>query len=315
MLRLFSGNQPLVLLLGVPMMALYFLFHDWFGEPVSEQLDLGLWGSYDLKITFPLIHWLAVIILFLNASLLARFFNSNIFFEKNTFLAALFYLVFCSFFESYYQLGAILFSQTFLILTLTQLFRLEYNKDGRGSTFNTGFLLGLTLSLDPRTILLWPLLYLMVTRIRPFVLRESIIMTIGLIVPLIYVAIFQWYMYGGIILPKLDQTVGTQNHYFVLTLALYLIILLITALSVRDRMTKSSIRFRKNMHVLNLYLVFSLTLGVLPWVFFQQSEGFIFFVIYLALVAPFAELNPRVRWLFPFSFYLLLVLSFIRFFI
>ena len=66
-----------------------------------------------------------------NAILLNIAFNRNGFKEKNNYLPALLFVVFQSYFHSFYYLNGFGIAQFFIVLSLIQLLGLDQNSDGR----------------------------------------------------------------------------------------------------------------------------------------------------------------------------------------
>lgn len=318
MLRIFLGNQLLVLFLIPLFVATYLFFNfrfDYF--EYTSSLDLGFWGLVKFKLIENYLPWLSGVFVCLNAYFLNYFFNTNGFYEKNTYLVSLLYVILFSYYRSFYYADGLLFAHTFILLGLNILFKLEYNQDGKKIAFNFGFFFGLAISFHPALIFILPFLWIMMARIRPFVFRESVLVVLGLIVPLVYVLLLAFYVNKEINFNFIESTKRyTQKEViFLISLGLFAILLFTSWIGVRNKTQKSSIRFRKNSQILNWFLAFTFLLGTIDWVFYQQYEWFCYSVIPIALFLPFSYLNVKYIFVSKALFYITLLFSVIKFFI
>lgn len=318
MLRLFLGNQILVLLLIPGFVAVYLLSNQWVGYfEVKESLDLGFWGSVQIELLKPFIPYMSGVLIVLNAYLLNYFFNINGFYEKNSYIVSLLYVVLLSYYRSFYVLDGLSIAQTFILLAFIQMFKLEYGHDGRSRAFNTGFFVGLAATFHPPLAMLCPFIWIMIMRVRPFVFREMILSTLGLVVPLIYAFSYNFYYGHEINFNFIESTekYSQQKLIFLISIILFAFLLLTSWVGIRNKMLKSSIRFRKSTNILYLFLLFAIGLGTIDWVFFQQYEWFCFMVIPIALFLPFSYLNLKYRFIPNLLFYITFSFSVIKFFL
>jgi hypothetical protein len=318
MLRIFLGNQIAVLFL-IPLIVIVYLFsnHYFAYFEYTTSLDLGLWGLIKVKLIENYLPWLSGILVCLNAYILNYFFNTNGFYDKNSYVVSLLYVILLSYYRSFYYADGLLLAQTFILLGLNVLFKLEYNADGKKLAFNFGFFFGLAATFHPALIFILPFLWLMMTRIRPFVFREVILVLMGLIVPLIYALLLAFYVNKEINFNFIESTKRyTQKELiFLVSLVLFAILLFTSWIGVRNKTMKSSIRFRKNSHILYWFLVFSILLGTIDWIFYQQYEWFSYSVIPLALFLPFSYLSVKFTAISYLLFYVTILFSVIKFFI
>ena len=157
-------------------------------------------------------------------------------------------MVYLSFFQCFYQANGVLLAHSAIICGLLQVFRLEYNKDGRRAVFNSGFLFGLAATFHPPYCVLLPILCWMILRIRPFVLREFLLTFVGFIIPLLY----GFYFLYGIMHKKLKfETLSEGNHlakkelFVGISLGIFAVIGLFSLIILSNKSGKSSIRFKK----------------------------------------------------------------------
>jgi len=317
MIRIFLGNQLLVLFLLPLVIAGYILcnMYSVFFE-FSDFLDFGLWGTYEE----PDLLWtkfISGIVVFINALLLNFLFNTNTFYERNSYVVSLLYVVLMSFYHSFYQVDGVLIAHFGLILALFQLFRLENNTDGRKIAFNAGFLAGLAASFHPPLIFSLPIVWFMITRIRPFVLRETLLATTGFIVPMIYGFILVFFKKHEINWNFIETSLNyrQQQIIFLISIGLLASSAFLSIIGIRIKNAKSSIRFRKLTSIIFLLLLVGIGLGTVEILFLDQYEWFSFGIISLCLFLPFSFFNRSTQVFATILFYATFLFSIAKFFI
>ena len=327
MIRIFLGNQLLVLFLlplvigGYIMLNSGMLSSETIFFEISQEVDLGLWGSFTLgnpnKSGFNWLQFIPGVFVFLNALLLNFLFNINTFYDKNTYVVSLLYTVLMSFYHSFYQIDGVLIAHSFLILSLFQLFELENNLDGRKIAFNAGFLYGCAASFHPPLIFGFPMIWFMLTRIRPFVFRETFLSTIGFITPLIYGFMMILWNKNQINWNFIETSVNyTQKQFlFLISMALFAFSALLSLWGIRIKNAKSSIRFRKLTAIIFLLLFIGVGLGTVEILFLKQYEWFSFGMIALVLFLPFSFFYKATQMFATILFYTTFLFSIAKFFI
>ena len=327
MIKIFLGNKLLVLFLlplvigGYIMLNSGVLSSQTIFFEISKEVDLGLWGSFSLpNLTnkgFDWIQFMPGVLVLLNGLLLNFLFNINAFHDKNTYVISLLYTVLMSFYHSFYQVDGVLIAHTFLILSLFQLFELENNLDGRKIAFNAGFLYGCAASFHPPLIFGFPIIWLMLTRIRPFVFRETFLSTIGFITPLIYGFMLVLWNKNQINWNFIETSVNyTQKRLlFLISIGLFIFSALLSLWGIRIKNAKSSIRFRKLTAIIFLLLFIGIGLGTVEILFLKQYEWFSFGMIALALFLPFSFFQKSTQTFATILFYATFLFSIGKFFI
>jgi hypothetical protein len=318
MLRLFLRNQPLVLFI-IPIYVAIYLFINYITNyfEFTPTLDLGLWGLLKIELIKNYLPWLSGIIICINAYILNYIFNSNDFYDKNSYAVSLIYVVLLSYYRSFYYADGLLLAHTFILLGLNVLLKLEYNQDGKKKAFNLGFLFGVAASFHPVLIFIFPFLWFMMTRIRPFILREFILVLLGIILPVFYALLLAFYINKEINFNFIESTKRyTQKELiFLISLVLFAILLISSWFGIRKRTQKSAIRFRKNTQILNIFLFFSILVGSFDWIIYQQYEWFCYCVIPIALFLPFSHLDQKSTKFASVLFFITLSFSVIKFFV
>lgn len=317
MLRLFIIGQFFAPFLIAILLISYILLNQYTGYFSDNLLvDIGLWGSFQVQKA----QWLLFVaggLIFLNAFLLNRLFNRNNFSEKNTWIVALVYVVLMSFYHTFYYIDGVTIAHTFLVLSVYQLFDLESNLDGRKASFNAGFLFGVAASFHPALLFIFPLLWLMITRIRPFVFREIILASVGFCVPLIYGFSLVFYQNQAINWNFIEKSLNYSQKEinFLIYVGLFAVAALVGIVGFRIKLAKSSIRFRKLAAIIVLCLVAGISIGTLQYIILRKYEWFSFGMIGLSLFLSFSFFNKKTEAISSILLYLLLGFSFAKFFI
>jgi len=310
MLKWFIGNRPIVMLLLPAVIAIYVLLNLWSNYyEYSVFTNLGVWGD---KFEFP--RWMTLILgpsfVLANAIFLTNLFNKNSFIDRNTYITSLVYVAYFSFYHSFYQLDGLTISHSLLILSLFEIFKLQPNEDGKKYIFNAGFFAGLAMTFHPALLLFLPFLLLMVLIIRPFVLREIILLIIGFLVPFIYAYAYYWFNDNQINMRLITVSTDIKKLRidFLVTVILFAFTVLLSLLALNRQSQKTSIRAKKLMRVLLMFSICCVLLGSLDFIFFGQIERFSLLFIPLSFFLTFGLQNKSYQW--PSSALLYLVLAY-----
>lgn len=317
MLKFLLKDQLLILVILPALILAYLLINQqtqYF--EVKSVLNFGLWGAFSLKSIENYFTYISGLVVLINAYLLNSIFNKNGFYEKNSYIIAVLYVILLSYYHTFYVIDGLLLSQTFIILGLFQLFNLDYSADARRIAFNVGFLIGLGVTLFPPLLIILPFLWFMFTRVRPFIFRELFLTAIGLSVPLIYALSYNYINFRKVEFQiiKPTETYSQKELIFLISLVLFSILVLSSIFGIQAKSRKSSIRFRKNIAILITLLLTGITLGILDWVLFKQYEWFCFIVIAISLFLPFSYYNSRFKFISYLLFYMTLLFSILKFY-
>lgn len=317
MLKLFIGNRAGVLLAIPLLVAAYFFLNfqtNYYTQ--SATSNLGLWG--EAVVIFPQgANLLAALLISLNAFGINWIYNTNEFLERNSYLSSLLYVVLMSFYHSFYSLDGLLIAHTCIIIVLFQFFELRQNEDGRKHVFNGAFFAGLAASFHPPMVALVPFILIMIWNIRPFVFRETLLALLGFGIPLLYAGVYLWYSGHKIELKILEQT---TNYYkkqtdFLVTSVLFTLLFLLSLVSIRGKMQKSSIRLKKLVRILWWLVAVGVVFGLVDLIFFRQIERFSFLMIPLSFFLTFSFTNKTFSVAASILFYLTFGYSLINFFL
>ncbi len=316
MIRLFLTNNILVLFILPFIVSIYFILNSQFGFYEQEtKVNFGFWlnpfdaNSLILKIA-------SFIIVLVNTVLLNWVFNRNQFLERNSYLVSLLYIVTMSFYSSFYKIDGLLIAHLFMISMFTQFFQLNQNEDARKLVFNGCFFAGLATTFYPTLIIALPFCLVMILIIRPYVFREFFLGIVGFIIPLIYGFVFLLFQdqknYFSIF-GQLNELKITAN--FLATLIALFSLFILSLLSLRRYIQKSSLRLKNMVRIIWLYILLSLIIGFLNFYYFLNIEQISFLLIPISLLLTYAFIQKNISIIASIIFYLTMIYSVVKFFV
>ena len=316
MVKIFVGNRSGVLLILPILVVIYAVLNFVMNYHVPSPISgFGFYGellpekSIISQISAPLL-------ILLNALILNGIFNRNGFMEKNNFLPALLYVVGKSYFHSYYFINGFGLAETFMILAFMQVFRLDQNSDGRKAVFNAAFLAGVAASFYPILLLFAPFLFIIVWIMRPFVLRESALLAVGFLIPLVYAGCYSFLFRVPI---SGDSFTGFATEWkfpdLYVVAAGFLLLGFATISPVSQKLGQSSIRLKKMFRAIAWMLLFYSLLSVLEVLTLLKLDAPSFTIGLLAFILTYGFGMKQVRQFPTFIFYLLLIFSVGKFFV
>lgn len=317
MIRLFLDNRTGVLFL-LPFILGVYVLASVLG--VHQDVVIRTDGLFFHQVYFGTIttYLLQSFLLLLNAVLLNAVFNSHEFLDKNTYIISLIYLVITPMFIPLNSFDGSLLSHFFIIVSLSILFHLKQNSDGKMIVFNVGLLVSMAVIFMPYLFLVIPFVLMMIVIIRPFIWRELFLCLAGIITPIIYYFSylffteqlgFKW------LLPNwsIHSYEKSLNVYPVV--GLFVILLLISLFSLGARLLKSSLRLKKQIQMLGLLFTFFILLGSVDFFFSGSLVYLSLAIIPLTYFLTYAFLSKRSGILASIFFYITLLYSFVKFFI
>ncbi len=310
MVQLFYGNRSFALLFlplfvaGYVVLNFYLPYHT--PEPTAH---FGFWGDL-----LPQNNLISQILgpgfIFLGAIILNTLFNRNEFFERNNYIVALVYVTFMSLFHTFYFLDGFAIAQFFLILALYQMFHLYQNEDGRRRVFNLAFLLGVACTFFPLLLSVILVAFWLVWVLRPFVMRESLLLIVGFMIPLLYGGLFSSYFGIKIQNAQISSTafeLRTEDVIVLGGVAFFMILLSLGAMSLKIQ--QSSIRLKKLFRIILILINFTLFLTALEYFVFHKKETLAMVFVPLMFVLPYSFGYKKQREITTVVFYLLFFFS------
>jgi hypothetical protein len=316
MIRLFLENRVGALLTLPFFIGFYILLNSQLPYyQIVNETNLGFWSS---AFSEPI--WLNMLLggllILTNSIGLNWIFNSHEFLDRNSYIVSLLYVVTMSFYHSFYCIDGLLIAQTFIILMLSQFFRLKQNMDGRKNVFNGFLFAGIAATFHPFMIFTFPILFAMTLIIRSFSFREFFLALGGFLIPLIYALVYQWYFDNELSFQILKNSSNFQLQTdFLVTLIFFGILLALGTFSLRTRMQKSSIRLKKQIQIIWLLVFVSISFGVVDYIYFHQIERFSLLLIPLSILLTYSFLHKSYGIISSIVFYLTIIYSVVKFFI
>ena len=194
-IRIFKNNNPASFIL-LPLFAIV-LFATSFIWPVSF-VPQQIMPLYDLIaipfLAFPLLAIVITMVLTIAGAFVINYTcNKNELLAKQSFLPALFYIVFMSINTSLQVLHPMLFSNFFLLLAIATLVD-SYRKDYAFSNiFNAGVLITISVLFYFPSIFYYPLLYFALIIIRSFSWRDWVVALLGILAPFAFVLTYYFW--------------------------------------------------------------------------------------------------------------------------
>ena len=279
----------------------------------EDEAHFGFWGDF-----LPQTSWISQILapafVFGEALLINSLFNRNDFLDRNTFTPALLYFTLMSVFHCFYFLDGFAVAQFCVIMALHQLYQLYQNEDGRRQVFNIGFWLGVACTFHPVLVLLLVVAFWLVWVIRPFVMRESILMVVGFLIPLMYGGFYS--AWAGIKIQNEQITASSLelNIEDVIVIGgLTFLFILLSLGTITRKFQQSSIRLKKLFRIILILINTTLLLTILEYFFFHKKEALAMVFIPLMFVLPYAFGFKKLRDVTTIAFYFLLLFSLGRF--
>lgn len=317
MLKAFHSNRPIVLLL-LPFIVVAIFIINYFTNyhQAGQEMGFGMWGKIqDSK--FNLYFSIgAMFLVSLGAILINQVYNKNTFSEKSNFLPGILYVVFLSYFHSFYYLDGLALCQFILILFFSQVIRLDQKEDGRKIVFNTAFFFGLACTFFPVLLLGTPVLFFMIWVNRPFIFRESMIAVTGLATPLIYAVVYSYVFEVNIGLDDLNsssiEVKAIDTWVIIFSFFLFFIFSLKRLL---NKFQISSIKLKKIFRLLLLLTILLFVLFLIDALTYQKVQVLSLMITSLVLVFPYAFDEKKTVLAPTILFYLVFVFAVSKFFI
>lgn len=314
MLKLFSGNRTIVLLV-LPIFIFLFHFLNYTNEfYVNQTMDFGVWNDFFDSLSTEL-NWFSGPVLLTNAILLNNIFNRTNFFDRITYLIAPLYLVLMTFFEASFTFSAMLIAHTFLIFMLQQLFELKQNDESKSTIFNVMFLAGVSTTFLPSLIFILPMILVSIRFIRQLGFRDVLVGLIAAVIPFIYVYA-SFYVLGYSEAPiffRYSERILSGD--WLVVLGLTAISALAGFLTFMSQWQKFAIRTKRQFQMLLVLFFTFLILASIHLLSFQQIDFFSLLLLPICLLLPFAFRSETMAIAASGAFYMLLVFSVMKFFI
>jgi len=253
---------------------------------------------------------LAFLLLYIQALLLNEIVNNQKLYPKPNHLTAMCYLLFTSLFSQWYVLSPLMITNTFLILIIARLCKLQHVHDANKTFYNIGLMLGVSMMVYFPSLIFLLLVFFALSITRAFRLPEWIITILGMLTPIYLLWSIVFLLNGdtkmlnpilGVSIPVIRLSVYQWS-----ALSILLITVVIGFIFIQNNMRKLLVQSRKSWTIFFLFLFFSL---IVP--FLNAHSGLTFSLIIaipLSVIAASAFHFPGRKWFPIFSHWSLFIL-------
>src|SRR5690554_4622245 len=315
MIKYFANNQSIILVL-IPVFVLLHMLMDFY-FPEFNMLAVGqenLWNLDFKQINPFLSKSLAFVFICVNAILLNFVFSTLEFYDRFVYLPSIMYVLMVFLFPISLRFGEDLIAHFFFILSFYHLLSIRQNDDARNNTFLSGLFLGTTATFLPVYSSFIFIIWFGVFTIRPFVLREYLLLLVAMIFPFLWVILVNPFFLDEFFI--FDSMLDFSRYGDFVIFLPHIAIVLLTLLAnkkILERRLKSSIRYKRIMAITIFTLLFSVALSVAIFILFDSYFYFTTAVVILPFILPYAYLNVKLKWLPNILFYALIILNVVKF--
>lgn len=286
-ISIFKNNQPLsIILLSIVMIVLWIpSFQITTSIPYNNTMPLYEFYARGANNIPSLHHFMALILIVSEAILLNYILNKFDIMVKKTAMPAIFYCLLMSCCKPLTHFYPLLFSNFFILLALFKI-GLSYRVDEAFSTiFDASFFIATASLFYFPSIIIYPLIWVTLIVIRPFIWREWVISVIGLLLPYLFIVVFyfctdrlNFFLYDKIFFPSSDSllTLSNQRVSFIVVAVMLLLFLLLSVSTLLKGWPVNTILSRNFLVV----LFWLLGLSILSY-----SMAPVFNITYLAIAA------------------------------
>jgi hypothetical protein len=283
----FKNNQPLsIILLSIMMIVLWIpAFQN--TSPIPYNNTMPLYEFYARGANnLPYIHNIIALVLVVSESILLNYIlNKFEIMAKKTAMPAIFYCLLMSCCKPLTHFYPLLFTNFFILLALFKI-GLSYRIDEAfSSIFDASFYIAIASLFYFPSIIIYPLIWVTLIVIRPFIWREWLISLLGLLLPYVFVVVYYFWtdkvnflLYDKIFFPSSDSllTLSNQRDTFLAVASFLLLLLILSVVHLLKGWPVNTILSR-NFLVVLLWL---LGLSILSY-----SMAPVFNITYLAIAA------------------------------
>ncbi|TAH40129.1 MAG: hypothetical protein EYC69_12030 [Bacteroidetes bacterium] len=286
MIRFFKSPQPAALF-AIPLIVILLWAERFFDfPPAPETYEMPLWTLFALLFT-SLPSWINffifVSLISFQAIYLNLLANKHEVLYRNSYLPALFYVLLVSAIPSFLLIHPIHFVSLILLRIFDKVF--SFHKHGRMilSIFDCGFLAATAALLYFPAIPILLLLMFSLSIMRPFNIREWLVLIIGYLVPFMFLSVLKFWNYEleefwTQFFAKIMEPAGKMHMPSSLELQVLIVVvlfmLLLSWMRLRANYYKNIIRARTYQQI----LFFSFVLGIVS-IFFSKDPGRINLII------------------------------------
>lgn len=314
MVRLFASNTVFVLIL-VPILFIgNLLLHTYFPAiDMTSNHITDLWGISFEGLSTIVSNSILIVLLTTNALLINYIYNKHDFFERNTYLPSLIYVLIVCFFPMSIALNGDIIAHFFIILALHELLDIKQSDDARKIAFNAGLFIGLGTTMNPIFIYVLPVFSLALLTIRTFVFREHLLVILGFIIPFLWLYYVNANFHLALFDFKAELNYNGLSYYLLIVPHVIVILLLLFAYrAIGLRLTKSSIRFKRLMTMILYLLVLTILSILFVFSVFQSYFYFAAGAVVLPFIVSYAYSDTKHKIIPTILIYLIIALQIIK---
>jgi hypothetical protein len=296
----------------------------WFSGFINPDLAIIDHSSYLFKLVEPqnaiLNKLLAMSLIVLTGVVLNSSINSTEFFDKNTYLPALLYVVFMSGVPQFQQFHPIVVSNLFWVLAYRRFMKIYGQVSCKSEIFDASlFILIGALFNYPSGVFLILLPWIVLIIFRPFVLNEYLMPILALFLVLLYVLSLQFFLkvtlfdVSEIFQFTSQSTIDIKinwTHYI-----LYSILALLFGMSflkIRQKLSRSTIRYRKLINTIGFFILIVVGVVLIEHWYFTNDSVILFGAVPLCVLFSFYFYYANMKWLSALLFYTIIGLKLVN---
>ena len=268
MIRFFKSPQPVALFFIPALILIFWIQSASSMSPLIEPSGMILWNFIATIFShFP--NWInfifEVVLVSFSAIYLNIICNKHEVLYKNSYLPALVYALFISAHPAFISFHPIHFVNLILLRVLDKSFSLIKSGNITSAIFDSSFLAGLAALIYFPAVIIIPIMIISITIIRPFNIREWLILIIGFLLPFFFISVWMFWTNNLMFFLKnySDRFKEVQPHLSVvsnpkllLLICIFGLWLAIGLLKLRINYFKNVIRTRIVQQILFLFLLF-----------------------------------------------------------
>lgn len=199
MIRFFKSPQPAALF-SIPLIVILLWAERFISFPVSaDTYSMPLWSMLE-KFFLQMPSWLNLLIFMVLISFEAIYFNLMVnkheVLYKNSYLPALFFVLIVSATPEFVSIHPIHFVNLILLRIFDKIFALHKQNKATVAVFDCGFLTGIAVLLYLPAVPIIFLLMFSLSILRPFQIKEWLVLIIGYTVPFLFTSVLKFWNHG-----------------------------------------------------------------------------------------------------------------------
>jgi hypothetical protein len=309
-LKTFHSSQTLILLLLPFIMGVFWV--SGFLEPNLTYIDHTSVLFQSVEPNNPYLNkTLAFVLILITGIQLNSVINRTDFFDKNTYLTSLLYVVFMSGVPQFQQMHPIVVSNLFWVLAFRRLLNIYGQVACKSEIFDASLfiLIGALFNYPSGFFLiLLPIITLII--FRPFILKEYGMPLLAFFLVAVYVYVFQFII--GVQVLNLEEMFSFSSdssirvkmnwtHYIMY--GFMFIAFVFSVYQIRQRLSRSSVRFRKLIQSIWAFIILVIGVILLEHWYFTNDSVVLFLAVPLCVFYTFYFYHTAHRWLASTLFY------------